>query len=76
MTAEDRFRQVLDWAHQQGALRWELRAGTSLARPLRDQRRSADAMALLVGGSRFGQPQDLKPCCLTCSRQRMIRGCA
>jgi predicted ATPase len=45
--AEDNFRQALDWAHRQGALSWELRAGTSLARLLRDQGRSAEALALL-----------------------------
>jgi predicted ATPase len=46
-TAEDHFRQALDWAHRQRALSWELRAATSFARLLRDQGRSADAMALL-----------------------------
>jgi predicted ATPase len=46
-TAEDRFRQALDWAHRQGALSWELRAATSLAQLMRDQGRPADAMALL-----------------------------
>jgi predicted ATPase/DNA-binding winged helix-turn-helix (wHTH) protein len=46
-TAEDHFRQALDWARRQGALAWELRAATSLARLLRDQGRSADALALL-----------------------------
>jgi predicted ATPase len=45
--AEDHFRQALDLARRQGALSWELRAATSLARLLRDQGRSADAMALL-----------------------------
>ena len=45
--AEERFRQALDRARQQGALSWELRAATSLARLLRDQGRSADAKALL-----------------------------
>jgi predicted ATPase len=45
--AEDHFRQALDWARRQGALSWELRAATSLARLLRDQGRSADALALL-----------------------------
>jgi predicted ATPase/DNA-binding winged helix-turn-helix (wHTH) protein len=44
---EDHFRQALDWARRQGALSWELRAATSLARLLRDQGRSADALALL-----------------------------
>jgi predicted ATPase len=46
-TAEDHFRQALDWAHRQGALSWELRAATSIARLLRDQSRAADALALL-----------------------------
>jgi tetratricopeptide (TPR) repeat protein len=45
--AEDHFRQALDWAHRQGALSWELRTATSLARLLRDQGRPADAMTLL-----------------------------
>ena len=45
--AEDYFRQALDWAPRQGALSWELRAATSLARLLRDQGRSADALALI-----------------------------
>jgi predicted ATPase len=46
-TAEDHFRQALDWARRQGALSWELRAATSLAQLLRDQGRAADALALL-----------------------------
>ncbi len=45
--AEDLFRQALDEAHRQGALSWELRAGTSLARLLRNLGRSADALACL-----------------------------
>jgi predicted ATPase/DNA-binding winged helix-turn-helix (wHTH) protein len=45
--AEDHFRQALDWARRHGALSWELRAAASLARLLRDQGQSADAMALL-----------------------------
>jgi predicted ATPase len=45
--AEGHFRQALGWARRQGALSWELRAATSLARLLRDQGRSADATALL-----------------------------
>jgi predicted ATPase len=45
--AERRFRQALDWARRQGALSWELRAATSLARLWRDEGRSADATALL-----------------------------
>ena len=46
-TAEDHFRQALDWARRQGALSWELRAATSLARLMHDQGRAADASALL-----------------------------
>ena len=46
-TAEDHFRQALDWARRQGALSWELRAATSLARLLRDRGRSVDAIACL-----------------------------
>ena len=46
-TAEDHFRQALDWARRQGALSWELRAATSLARLRRDQGRPADATACL-----------------------------
>jgi predicted ATPase len=45
--AEDHFRHALDWARRQGALSFELRAATSLARLQRDQGRSADAVALL-----------------------------
>ena len=46
-TAEDHFRQALDLAHRQGALSWELRSATSLARRLRDQGRSVEALASL-----------------------------
>jgi predicted ATPase len=46
--AEAHFRQALDWARRQGALSWELRAAMSLARLLRDQNRSTEAIALLV----------------------------
>lgn len=45
--AADQFRQAVDWARRQGALSWELRAATSLARLLRDQGRSAEAKVLL-----------------------------
>ena len=45
--AEGYFRQALDCARRHGALSWELRAATSLARLLSDQGRSADATALL-----------------------------
>jgi predicted ATPase/DNA-binding winged helix-turn-helix (wHTH) protein len=46
--AEDHFRQALDWARRQGALSWELRAATSLARLWRDQARSKAARELLA----------------------------
>jgi predicted ATPase len=46
--AEGHFRQALDWARRQGALSWELRAATSLARLLRDHDRCAEAMALVA----------------------------
>jgi predicted ATPase len=46
-TAEDLFRQALDEACRQGALSWELRAATSLARLLRSQGRPTDAIACL-----------------------------
>jgi predicted ATPase/DNA-binding winged helix-turn-helix (wHTH) protein len=45
--AEDLFRQALDGAQHQETLSCELRAATSLARLLRDQGRSADAIACL-----------------------------
>jgi predicted ATPase/DNA-binding winged helix-turn-helix (wHTH) protein len=46
-TANDLFRQALDEAHLQGALSWEMRAATSLARLLRDRGQSTDAIACL-----------------------------
>jgi len=46
-TAEGLFRQALDEARPQGALSWELRAATSLARLLQSQGRPADAIACL-----------------------------
>jgi tetratricopeptide (TPR) repeat protein len=45
--AEDSFREALDWARRQGALSWELRAATSLAHLLRDQRGCAEAIAVI-----------------------------
>jgi len=45
--AEDHFQQALDCARRQGALSWELRAATSLARLWRDRGRLAEATALL-----------------------------
>ncbi|MEA2727005.1 MAG: hypothetical protein QOF70_1480, partial [Acetobacteraceae bacterium] len=46
-TSEALFRQALDEARRHGALSWELRAATSLARLLRGQGRSANAIACL-----------------------------
>jgi predicted ATPase/DNA-binding winged helix-turn-helix (wHTH) protein len=46
--AEDHYRQALGWARRQGALSWELRAATSLAKLWRDQNRSTEAIALLA----------------------------
>jgi predicted ATPase len=46
--AEGHFRQALDWARRQGALSWELRAATNLARLWRDQTRSQEARDLLA----------------------------
>jgi predicted ATPase/DNA-binding winged helix-turn-helix (wHTH) protein len=45
--AQDLFRQALDEARLQGALSWELRAATSLARLLCRQGQSADAIVCL-----------------------------
>ena len=45
--AEERFRQALDRARQQGALSWELRAAVSLARLLADEGRPAEAEGIL-----------------------------
>jgi predicted ATPase len=42
------FRQALGWARRQGALSWELRAATSLARMWRDQGRTKEARQLLA----------------------------
>ena len=46
--AEHHFRQALDWARRQGALSWELRAATSLARMWHSQDRSRQARELLA----------------------------
>jgi predicted ATPase/DNA-binding winged helix-turn-helix (wHTH) protein len=46
-SAEIHFRQALDGAGEHGALSWELRAATSLARLLLNQGRPADATACL-----------------------------
>ncbi|MBV8335835.1 MAG: hypothetical protein JO358_10475 [Alphaproteobacteria bacterium] len=45
--AEDLLHRSLDLAQRQGALSWELRAATSLARSLRDRSRQAEALAVL-----------------------------
>jgi predicted ATPase len=76
--AEGHFRQALDWAGRQGALSWELRAATSLARLLGDQGRSADATALLQPiYDRFTEgfdTADLKTAKALLSSARHIRG--
>jgi predicted ATPase/DNA-binding winged helix-turn-helix (wHTH) protein len=46
--AKDQFEQALHWAQQQGALPWELRAATSLARLLNNEGEAAEAAALLA----------------------------
>lgn len=46
-TAEKCFHQALDVARRQGALSWELRAATSLARLWRGQQRVTQARKLL-----------------------------
>ena len=46
--AEDLFLQGLGWARDQGALAWELRTATSLARSWRDRGRTQDAHELLA----------------------------
>jgi predicted ATPase len=45
--AEEHFLRSLDWARRQGALSWELRASTSLARLQHGQGRTAEARSLL-----------------------------
>ena len=45
--AEGHFLHALDWARRQGALSWELRTSTSLARLQHDQGRIAEARSLL-----------------------------
>ena len=45
--AEEHFLRSLDWARRQGALSWELRTSTSLARLQQDQGRTAEARSLL-----------------------------
>jgi predicted ATPase/DNA-binding winged helix-turn-helix (wHTH) protein len=48
VAAEDHFLQALDWAHRQGALSWELRAATSLARLRHQQDRTAEVRRFLA----------------------------
>ena len=69
--AEGHFRQALDWARRQGALSWELRAATSLARLWRDQaREQRGARAFGAGlrpvhrGLRDGRSESSKERCL------------
>jgi predicted ATPase len=45
--AEEHFLQALDWARRQGALSWELRGATSLARLRHEQQRTEEAHELL-----------------------------
>jgi predicted ATPase/DNA-binding winged helix-turn-helix (wHTH) protein len=50
--AEDHFIRSLDWAHRQGALSWELRTATSIARLRQQQgraREGRDFLASIVG---------------------------
>jgi predicted ATPase len=49
VVAEKHLRRALDWAKQQGALSWELRAVTTLARMWRDRGRSKEAHEVLAG---------------------------
>jgi predicted ATPase/DNA-binding winged helix-turn-helix (wHTH) protein len=54
--AEEHFLRSLDWARRQGALSWELRTSTSLARLQHDQGRTAEARSLLQSVyDRFGE---------------------
>jgi len=46
--AEKYFRQSLDWARRQGALSWELRTATSLARLMLNRRQPESAKQLLA----------------------------
>src|SRR5258706_283270 len=54
--AEEHFLRSLDWARRQGALSWELRTATSLARLQHDQGRIAEARSHLQSVyDRFGE---------------------
>ena len=59
--------KLLDWARRQGALSWELRAATSLARLWRDQHRVEEARALL---GRFTAASPKASQRLTCKQRR------
>jgi predicted ATPase/DNA-binding winged helix-turn-helix (wHTH) protein len=48
VAAEDHFLHAVDLAHRQGALSWELRAATSLARLWQQQDRAAEARGFLA----------------------------
>jgi predicted ATPase len=48
VAVEEDFQRALDWAHRQGALSWELRAATSLARLWQQQGKRAEAYDLLA----------------------------
>jgi predicted ATPase len=47
-SAEECFTQALDWARRQGALSWELRSATSLARLYHRQGRTTQARKVLA----------------------------
>jgi predicted ATPase len=53
--AEEHFLRSLDWARRQGALSWELRTCTSLARLQQDQGRIAEARSLQSVYDRFSE---------------------
>ena len=56
MASEQLFMRSLEWARRQGALSWELRTATSLARMWREQDRAVEALALLAPiHSRFSE---------------------
>jgi predicted ATPase len=56
MLAEQYFLRSLDWARRQGALSWELRTATSLARLQQAQGRIAEARDLVQSVyDRFGE---------------------
>jgi predicted ATPase len=48
VAAEEHFQRALDWAQRQGALSWQLRAATSLARLWQRQGKRAEARELLA----------------------------